>query len=72
MLFALRGVSDEEILHHFVEARLPFRIHEDLYTLISVIRNPIAVRSSSLLEDSHYQPFCRDLFHLYDSGCRKR
>lgn len=51
------GMSDEEILHHFVEARLPFRIHEDLYTLISVIRNPIAVRSSSLLEDSHYQPF---------------
>jgi len=51
------GVSDEEILRHFVEARLPFRIHEDLYTLISVIRNPIAVRSSSLLEDSHYQPF---------------
>lgn len=49
--------SDEEILHQFVEARLPFRIQEDLYTLISVIRNPIAVRSSSLLEDSHYQPF---------------
>jgi hypothetical protein len=50
-------LSDDEILHHFVEARLPFRIHEDLYTLISVIRNPIAIRSSSLLEDSHYQPF---------------
>lgn len=49
--------SDEEILRHFIEARLPFRIHEDLYTLISVIRNPLAVRSSSLLEDSHYQPF---------------
>jgi len=50
-------LSDDEILQHFVEARLPFRIHEDLYTLISVIRNPIAIRSSSLLEDSHYQPF---------------
>lgn len=49
--------SDEEILRYFIEARLPFRIHEDLYTLISVIRNPLAVRSSSLLEDSHYQPF---------------
>ncbi len=49
--------TDEEILNQFVEARLPFRIHEDLYTLISVIRNPIAIRSSSLLEDSHYQPF---------------
>lgn len=49
--------SDEEILRQFIEARLPYRIHEDLYTLISVIRNPLAIRSSSLLEDSHYQPF---------------
>lgn len=51
------GVTDQEILDAFVAARLPFRIHEDLYTFISVIHNPIAVRSSSLLEDSHYQPF---------------
>lgn len=50
-------VSDQEILDKFIAARLPFRIHEDLYTFISVIHNPIAVRSSSLLEDSHYQPF---------------
>ncbi len=55
---ALSGdLTDEEILARFVEARLPFRIHEDLYTFISVIHNPVAVRSSSLLEDSHYQPF---------------
>jgi len=51
------NVSDQEILDTFVSSRLPFRIHEDLYTFISVITNPIAVRSSSLLEDSHYQPF---------------
>ncbi len=50
-------VSDQEILDKFISSRLPFRIHEDLYTFISVIHNPIAVRSSSLLEDSHYQPF---------------
>lgn len=50
-------LSDEEILRHFVEAQLPMRIDDDLATLISVIRNPLAVRSSSLLEDSHYQPF---------------
>jgi hypothetical protein len=50
-------LTDDEILQHFIDARLPFRIHEDLYTLISVVRNPIAIRSSSLLEDSHYQPF---------------
>ncbi len=54
---ALSDSSDEEILQHFVEARLPFRIHEDLYTFISYIKSPIAIRSSSLLEDSHYQPF---------------
>ncbi len=54
---ALSDRSDEEILNEFVQARLPFRIHEDLYTLITYVRNPIAVRSSSLLEDSHYQPF---------------
>ena len=50
-------LSNDEILQHFIDARLPFRIHEDLYTMISVVKNPIAVRSSSLLEDSHYQPF---------------
>jgi CheY-like chemotaxis protein len=51
------SLTDEEILDRFIKARLPFRIHEDLYTFISVINNPVAVRSSSLLEDSHYQPF---------------
>lgn len=54
---ALSGKPDHEILERFVKARLPFRIHEDLYTFISIIKNPIAIRSSSLLEDSHYQPF---------------
>ena len=54
---ALSDRSDKEILSHFVRARLPFRIHEDLYTFISCVNNPIAIRSSSLLEDSHYQPF---------------
>lgn len=54
---ALSKSSDEEILKHFAKARLPFRIHEDLYTFISFVKKPIAIRSSSLLEDSHYQPF---------------
>ena len=53
----LSDMSDDEILQHFLKARLPFRIHEDLYTFISVVKNPVAVRSSSLLEDSYYQPF---------------
>jgi CheY-like chemotaxis protein len=54
---ALSSASDEEILDSFVAARLPFRLHEDLYTFISVVKKPIAVRSSSMLEDSYYQPF---------------
>ncbi len=54
---ALSDRSDKDILSRFVKARLPFRIHEDLYTFISCVNNPIAIRSSSLLEDSHYQPF---------------
>ncbi|MCF8335071.1 MAG: phosphoenolpyruvate synthase, partial [Bacteroidales bacterium] len=49
--------TDKEILDHFVEARLPSRIYQDLYAFVSVVNNPIAVRSSSKLEDSHYQPF---------------
>lgn len=54
---ALSDLSDEEILDHFIAGRLPFRLHEDLYTFISVVNKPIAVRSSSMLEDSYYQPF---------------
>jgi hypothetical protein len=54
---ALSDSSDKEILQAFVKARLPFRMHEDLFTFISCVNNPIAIRSSSLLEDSHYQPF---------------
>lgn len=49
--------SDEEILDSFVRAKLPGWVHQDLYAFISVIENPIAIRSSSKLEDSHYQPF---------------
>jgi CheY-like chemotaxis protein len=54
---ALSDRSDKDILTHFIKARLPYRIHQDLYKFISCINNPIAIRSSSLLEDSHYQPF---------------
>jgi DNA-binding NarL/FixJ family response regulator len=54
---ALSDRSDKDILARFVKSRLPYRIHEDLYRFISCVNNPIAIRSSSLLEDSHYQPF---------------
>lgn len=49
--------SDEEILHYFLQARLPERLIEDFMSLFEVVERPLAIRSSSLLEDSHYQPF---------------
>ena len=54
---ALSEASDEEILAAFEQAQLPERVIDDLMALLAVVHNPIAVRSSSLLEDSHYQPF---------------
>jgi len=53
----LSNLSNEEILRRFVEVRLSNRIFSSLYSFISLTNNPIAVRSSSRLEDSHYQPF---------------
>ena len=50
---ALSDVDDETILKYF----LPARLIEDLMAFFDVVKSPIAVRSSSLLEDSHYQPF---------------
>lgn len=54
---ALSDLPDEEILKRFVEAKLPNMSKLYLKKFISVISNPIAIRSSSVLEDSHYQPF---------------
>ena len=54
---ALSDAEDDVILEHFVKARLPQELIADLYAFIGAISTPIAVRSSSLLEDSHYQPF---------------
>lgn len=51
------NLTDEQILRCFLEAELPYGIKEDLRTIVSVISKPLAVRSSSLLEDSCYQPF---------------
>lgn len=54
---ALSDLPDEEILQAFLRARLPEEVRDDLRALFDVVDNPLAVRSSSLLEDSHYQPF---------------
>ena len=54
---ALSDAPDEEILRHFLRAQLPDTLIADFFTFFDAIKSPIAVRSSSLLEDSHYQPF---------------
>jgi CheY-like chemotaxis protein len=54
---ALSDAPDDEILHRFLDAELPEKLIEDFYALFEVVERPLAVRSSSLLEDSHYQPF---------------
>jgi DNA-binding NarL/FixJ family response regulator len=55
---ALSDLSDDELLNRFLNAELPGRVYQDFYAFLTVSRNhPIAVRSSSKLEDSHYQPF---------------
>jgi hypothetical protein len=50
-------ITDEEVLHYFLHARLPESLAEDLEAFLEVVKQPIAIRSSSLLEDAHYQPF---------------
>ena len=54
---ALSDADDETILKTFVRAKLPDRLVEDFFAFFDVVQSPIAIRSSSLLEDSHYQPF---------------
>lgn len=53
----LSDLPDEEILARFLKASLPKKVLSDLFAFLDTVQSPIAVRSSSLLEDSHYQPF---------------
>ena len=50
-------ISDEEILSEFVSSRLPEPLVEELRAFLETTRSPLAIRSSSKLEDSSYQPF---------------
>ncbi len=54
---ALSDIDDDEILKAFLRGRMPQRLLSDLEAFMDVVRSPLAIRSSSLLEDSHYQPF---------------
>lgn len=54
---ALSDANDADIFEAFQRAVLPQKVIEDLTTLLSSVEKPLAIRSSSLLEDSHFQPF---------------
>ena len=49
--------SDDEILSLFLSKPIPGYLRTCLSQILQVIKVPISVRSSSLLEDSHFQPF---------------
>ena len=56
--FALRADDDSEILRKFLDAsRFPKDVLNDLEDFLRLVQEPLAVRSSSLLEDSQYHPF---------------
>lgn len=50
-------LEDGEILSEFMGARLPERMLEDVRVFLRNVKRPLAIRSSSKLEDSHFQPF---------------
>ncbi|MDR1340646.1 MAG: phosphoenolpyruvate synthase [Prevotellaceae bacterium] len=54
---ALSDIPDELIFQHFQKAKMPKSLLGDFVSFFNAISTPIAVRSSSLLEDSYYQPF---------------
>ena len=54
---ALSDSPDETILQDFLASSLPEELLGDIQTFCEVVTGPVAVRSSSLLEDSHYQPY---------------
>lgn len=53
----LSDLPDEQILRYFLKGQLPDSLIEDLMAFFDAVKSPVAIRSSSLLEDSHYQPF---------------
>jgi len=55
--FALHCDDDTEIQQRFLDAALPVSLQENLKAFLAEVNYPLAVRSSSLLEDSQYQPF---------------
>ncbi len=67
---ALSDAPDEDILHRFLRAHLPDDLLDDFFAFFEATNSPIAIRSSSLLEDSHYQPFA-GIYSTYMIPCLK-
>lgn len=65
---ALGDAPDEEILQRFLQAQLPDSYIADFFTFFEATHSPVAIRSSSLLEDSHYQPFA-GIYSTYMIPC---
>ena len=63
-------LNDEEILSEFVSSRLPEGLIEELRAFIKTARKPLAIRSSSKLEDSYYQPFA-GVYSTYMIPCTR-
>ena len=55
--FAMHATDDGEIQRRFLAASIPATLRENLLAFLAQVKYPLAVRSSSLLEDSQYQPF---------------
>lgn len=55
--FAEDGFRDEEVTRRFLEAQMPEWLVEDLRAFLAQVRYPLSVRSSSRLEDAHFQPY---------------
>ena len=55
--FAAKSNNDDEILNTFISKPLPQWVLDDIRAFIEITASPLAIRSSSVLEDSHYQPF---------------
>ncbi len=65
---ALSDAEDDAILHAFLSGALPESLKEDLEIFIDTVNSPLAIRSSSLLEDAHYQPFA-GIYSTYMIPC---
>jgi hypothetical protein len=55
--FTVESSTNSEVLDKFLNSEMPSELEDDLKEVINVIKQPISIRSSSLLEDSHFQPF---------------